>query len=78
MRKTDIIEIGYDELIAAIYRQAVKDYKKILASKYIDVKEKREIEEFLVSGAYGFNPKTGRKIIEHCNQEIHNSYSYAS
>lgn len=69
-------EVGCENLINAIYSQAAEDYVDSLL-KY-DEKEKKEIKDFLESGAYFRNPNYGKWIVKHLEKEVKNEINFCS
>lgn len=61
-------EVGCENLVNAIYKQAANDY--LIASLKNDEKKKGEAKEFLESGMYFRNPNYGKWIIRHIEKEI--------
>ena len=55
-------------LVLAIYKQAARDYIEALVcgDRYA---KKKQNKEFLISGAYGINPKIGERIVNSCTAE---------
>ena len=58
---------GCKKLVLAVYKQAAKDYVEALVCG--DPYAKRTIKQFLVSGAFGINPKIGERIVNSCTAE---------
>lgn len=60
--------MGYEDLVNAIFQQAVEDY--VFAHITRNRWEKRSIEKFLCSGAYGRDPLQGEVLIRKLKDEM--------
>lgn len=69
-------EVGCENLINAIYVQASEDYVDALLKH--DEKEKKEIKDFLESGAYFSNPNYGKWIVKHLEKEVKDEINFCS